>query len=68
VRISPGQRVWTDFARKIFGKLFVGGFARIWRLYPIPFDPRAGHFDDRRLGTVGRMSRSTVMRRNSYLP
>jgi hypothetical protein len=67
VETSPCQRVRTDFARKIFGKLFVGGFARIWRLFPIPSDSRAGHFDDRRLGTVGRTSRVTVMRRNSYL-
>ena len=67
VETSPCQRVRTDFARKIFGELLVGGFARIWRLFTIPFDSRAGDFDDRRLGTVGRTSRLTVMRRNSYL-
>jgi hypothetical protein len=67
VETSPCQHVRTDFARKILGKLFVGGFACIGRLFPIPFDPRAGYFDDRRLGTVGRMSRCTVMRGNSHL-
>jgi hypothetical protein len=32
---QPCQRVRTDFAREIFGKLHIGGFARIWRLFPI---------------------------------
>jgi hypothetical protein len=49
---GPCQRVRTDFARKIFGKLFVGGFTSIRRLLPIPFNSRAGHFDNRRLRTI----------------
>src|ERR1700675_2509781 len=53
--IKPGscQRVRSDFARKIFDKLFVGSLASKWRLFPVPFDSRAGNFDDRRLRTIG---------------
>jgi hypothetical protein len=40
------QRVRSDFARKIFCKLGVGGFARIWRLFSMPFNSQAGNFDD----------------------
>ena len=43
---GPSQRGRTDFARQIFGKLGIGGFDRIWRLFSIPLNSRAGNFDN----------------------
>jgi hypothetical protein len=43
-RWSPAlaNTVLADFARKIFSKLFDGGFSRIWRLFLISFDLAPG--------------------------
>jgi hypothetical protein len=66
--MEPGtcQRLRTNFAREVFGELFVGGFPRIWRLFPVPFNSRAGNFDDHHLGTIGSTPRQ-VMLCSSYL-
>jgi len=62
----PCQCVRGDSARKILGKLFIRGFARVWQLFSIPFDSRAGHFDELRDGTMVELRDGEIVERRRF--